>query len=245
MKLSVIIPAYNEEKRIAQTLADINGYLKQQNYEYEIIVVVNGSKDRTYDEVKQLESNMPGARAVNYKEPGKGNAVKRGILEEAEGDVIMFMDADNATPISEIAKFLPYFAQGYDVVIGSREIDPHLMKVKQSFKRQLLGHASHLLTRTVLLPGIYDSQLGFKAFSRRAGKDIFASVNLLGWSFDMEVLAIAQARGYKIKEVGVSWTEFGGGHVPMSAFVQSLVDLFKIKFKKIMGGYNKPKHAES
>ncbi len=245
MKLSVLIPAYNEEKRIAQTLADINGYLKQQSYDYEIVVVVNGSKDKTFEVVKQLESTMSGARAVNYPEPGKGNAVKRGIVEEAEGDIILFMDADNATPVSEIAKFLPFFDQGYDVVIGSREVDPHLMKVKQSLKRRVLGHMSHWLTRFVLLPGVYDSQLGFKAFTKAAGKDIFASVSILTWAFDMEVLAIAQTRGYKIKEVGVSWTEFGGGHVPMKAFAQSFVDLFRIKLKKMAGGYSKPLHAKA
>jgi len=240
MKLTVLIPAYNEETRIAQTLHSVDSYLKQQSYQYEIIVVVNGSKDRTFDEVKQLEATMTNARAVNYPEPGKGNAVKRGMLEEADGDVILFMDADNATPVSEFGKFLPFFEQGYDVVIGSREVDPGLLKIKQSFKRQVLGHMSHWLTRFVLLPGIYDSQLGFKAFTKKAGKDIFASVHILTWAFDMEVLAIAQTRGYKIKEVGVLWSEFGGGHVPMKAFAQSLVDLFKIKFKKIAGGYSRP-----
>ncbi len=245
MKLCVLIPAYNEEKRIAQTLADVNGYLGRQNYDYEIVVVVNGTHDRTYDVVKNMETHMPKSRAVNYKEGGKGRAVKRSILEEANGDIVIFMDADNATPISEIAKFLPFFEQGYDVVIGSREIDPHLLKVKQSFKRRILGHASHLLTRIVLLPGIHDSQLGFKAFTVPAAKDIFASVTNLGWAFDMEVLAIAQARGYKIKEVGVSWTEFGGGHVPMSAFIQSFFDLFRFKIKKMTGAYSKPGHAKT
>ena len=240
MKLTVLIPAYNEEKRIGQTLADVSGFLQQQSYDYEIVVVVNGSKDRTFEVVRGLESNIPHSRAVNYPEPGKGNAVKRGILEEAQGDIILFMDADNATPVSEVAKFMPFFDQGYDVVIGSREVNPDLLKIKQSFKRQILGHMSHWLTRFVLLPGIYDSQLGFKAFTKAAAKDIFSSVHILTWAFDMEVLAIAQTRGYKIKEVGVLWSEFGGGHVPMKAFAQSFVDLFKIKLKKIAGSYNKP-----
>lgn len=244
MKLTVLIPAYNEEKRIAETLKNVDSYLEQQSYDYEIVVVVNGSSDRTYEVVQALDRNIPKARAVNYKEGGKGRAVKRAILEEAQGDIIMFMDADNATPIAEIAKFLPYFEQGYDVVIGSREVDPHLVKIEQSLKRRVLGHGAHLLTRIVLLPGVYDSQLGFKAFTNRAAKDIFARVTILRWAFDMEVLAIAMALGYKIKEVGVSWSEFGGSHVPMSAFAQSLVDLFLIKFKKLSGDYNKPVHAK-
>jgi dolichyl-phosphate beta-glucosyltransferase len=163
--------------------------------------------------------------------------VKRGILENASGDIIMFMDADNATPISEISKFIPFFDQGYDVVIGSRELDPDLTKVKQSLKRQVLGKLSHLLIRFVLLPGIYDTQLGFKAFKREAAMEIFKRVTILGWAFDMEVLAIARAHGYKIKEVGVSWNEFGGGHVPMTAFLESFVDLFRIRLGVWMGKY--------
>lgn len=238
MKLSVVIPAYNEEQRIAKTLTDIDSYLEKQSYDYEIVVVVNGTKDHTFDVVKQLEStSVQKAVAVNLPEGGKGNAVKRGILENTTGDIVMFMDADNATPISEIAKFLPFFEQGYDVVIGSREVDPELMKEKQTLKRQILGKMSHLLIRIVLLPGIYDTQLGFKAFKKEPAVEIFKRVSILGWAFDMEVLAIARAHGYKIKEVGVSWTEFGGSHVPASAFVESLIDLFRIRFQVWMGKY--------
>jgi dolichyl-phosphate beta-glucosyltransferase len=238
MKLSVVVPAYNEELRIAKTLTDIDSFLKTQAFDYEIVVVVNGTSDHTYDVVKQLESStVQKAKAVNYKEGGKGRSVKRGILENASGDIIMFMDADNATPISEISKFIPFFDQGYDVVIGSRELDPDLTKVKQSLKRQVLGKLSHLLIRFVLLPGIYDTQLGFKAFKREAAMEIFKRVTILGWAFDMEVLAIARAHGYKIKEVGVSWNEFGGGHVPMTAFLESFVDLFRIRLGVWMGKY--------
>ena len=106
-KLSVVIPAYNEEKRIAETLKDIDGYLEKQSYDYEIVVVVNNSKDKTFEVVQELEkTTVQKAIAMNLKEGGKGNAVRRGILEKASGDVVMFMDADNATPISEIEKFL-------------------------------------------------------------------------------------------------------------------------------------------
>jgi dolichyl-phosphate beta-glucosyltransferase len=239
MKLSVVIPAYNEEQRIAKTLANIDSFLEKQPYDYEIVVVVNGSNDRTYGIVKELEgSTVQKAVAVNLPEGGKGNAVKRGILEHTTGDIVLFMDADNATPISEMAKFMPLFEQGYDVVIGSREIEPHLLKVKQSFKRQILGKMSHLLIRFVLLPGIYDTQLGFKAFKKDAAMEIFKRVRTLGWAFDMEVLAIARKHGYKIKEVGVEWTEFGGSHVPASAFIESLVDLFRIRLRTWFGKYN-------
>ncbi len=239
-KLSVVIPAYNEEKRIEATLKNIDSYLEKQDYDYEIVVVVNNSKDKTYDVVKELEkTSVQNAVAMNLKEGGKGNAVKRGILETAKGDIIMFMDADNATPISEIEKFLPYFEDGYDVVIGSRYTDPKLVKVHQPFYRILLSRMSNLLIQVLAVPGIKDTQLGFKAFTREAAHEIFPLVTVLRWGFDMEVLTIALARGYKIKEVGVSWTEHGGGHVPLSAYVESLFDLFKIKLRSLSGKYKK------
>jgi dolichyl-phosphate beta-glucosyltransferase len=239
-KLSVVIPAYNEEKRIAETLKNIDSYLEQQSYDYELIVVVNNSKDRTFEVVNELEkTTIQKATALNLKEGGKGNAVRRGIMEKATGDIIMFMDADNATPISEISKFLPYFDQGYDVVIGSRYTNPDLVKVHQPFYRIVLSRMSNLLIQFLAVPGIKDTQLGFKAFTNKAAKDIFPRVKVLRWGFDMEVLTIALARGYKIKEIGVSWTEHGGGHVPLMAYVESLIDLFKIKLRSLSGVYKK------
>ena len=237
-KLSVIIPAYNEQGRIEATLRDVDSYLEKQKYDYEIIVVVNGSHDNTYNEVKQLETPMPKSFAMNLAQGGKGNAVKTGILERASGDVIMFMDADNATPISEIEKFLPFFEQGYDVVIGSRYTNPELVKVHQPFYRIVLSRLSNFVIQMLAVPGIKDTQLGFKAFTGKCAKDIFRFVSIRRWGFDMEVLTVALSRGYRIKEVGVSWTEHGGGHVPLKAYIESLIDLLKIKFRKLSGRYN-------
>jgi dolichyl-phosphate beta-glucosyltransferase len=240
MKLSVIIPAYNEEKRITTTLESVSGYLKKQSYEYEIIVVVNNSHDRTFEVVDGLMSGViSNLMAMNLPEAGKGNAVKRGILEKASGDVVMFMDADNATPISEIEKFLPCFEQGFDVVIGSRYTNPELVKVHQPFYRILLSRMSNFLIQFLAVPGVKDTQLGFKAFTRKAALDIFPLVTVLRWGFDMEVLSIALARGYKIKEIGVSWTEYGGGHVPLKAYVESLFDLMRIKWWSLIGKYSR------
>ncbi len=240
MKLSVVIPAYNEEARITETLLDVGAYLQSSGYEYEIIVVVNGSSDKTYEVVQQLSgSKVHNIFAMNLQKGGKGNAVKQGILERATGDVVMFMDADNATPVSEVEKFLPFFKQGYDVVVGSRYLDPKTVKVAQPLYRIVLSRMSNLLIRALAVPGIKDTQLGFKAFSAKAAKDIFRFVTISRWGFDMEVLTIAEARGYKIKEVAVSWTEHGGGHVPLKAYVESFEDLLKIKFKAIRGDYTK------
>jgi dolichyl-phosphate beta-glucosyltransferase len=240
MKLSVVIPAYNEEKRIADTLYDIDSYLSKQNYDYEIIVAVNNSSDRTFDIVRELEATkIHKATAMNLTTPGKGNAVKQAFLEKADGDIIMFMDADNATPISEIEKFLPYFQEGYSVVIGSRYINPSTVKVPQPLYRVILSRGANMLIQFLAVPGVKDTQLGFKAFTKEAAKDIFQMVSILRWGFDMEVLTIARAHGFKIKELPVSWTEHGGGHVPLKAYIESLIDLFKIKINALSGKYTK------
>lgn len=237
-KLSVVIPAYNEEKRITATLQSVDGYLEKQAYDYEIIVIDNNSKDRTSEVVRELEATVVQKSAVKLvTTPGKGAAVKEGLLKYCSGDIVMFMDADNATPVSEIEKFLPYFDQGYDVVIGSRYTEPDLVKVHQPLYRIVLSRMSNLLIQFLAVPGIKDTQLGFKAFTADAAKSIFPLVTIIRWGFDMEVLTIARAKGYKIKEIGVSWTEHGGGHVPLKAYIESLIDLFKIKLRSLSGRY--------
>lgn len=239
-KLSVIIPAYNEEKRISETLKSVDSYLEKQSYDYEIVVIDNNSKDRTSEVVKELQATtVQKSKVVVVTTPGKGAAVKEGLLQHASGDIVMFMDADNATPISEIEKFLPYFDQGYSVVIGSRYTEPDLVKVHQPLYRIVLSRMSNLLIQVLAVPGIKDTQLGFKAFTREAAQSIFPLVRVIRWGFDMEVLTIARTQGFKIKEIGVSWTEHGGGHVPLMAYVESLIDLFKIKLRSIAGVYNK------
>ncbi|MBU6447526.1 glycosyltransferase [Patescibacteria group bacterium] len=246
MKLSVIIPAHNEEKRIQATLLDVHEYLKKQPYDYEVIVVVNNSNDKTYDIASSMESaSMSKVVAINLREGGKGNAVKRGIIEKAGGDIIMFMDADNATPVNEIEKFFPYFDQGYEVIIGSRYTDPSLVKNKQPIYRIVLSRLSNILIQFLAVPGIKDTQLGFKAFQKKAAFDIFPLVSIHRWGFDIEVMTIALAHGFKIKEVGVSWTENGGGHVPLKAYAESLADLLKIKINSISGKYYTPKPRDN
>jgi len=239
-KLSVVIPAYNEGSRIALTLEDVDKYLKAQKYSYEIIVVDNGSNDNTCNVVKEYQEKgvEKVVRLCLEKSIGaKGSAVKLGIFEYAQGDYVVFMDADNATPISEIEKFWPYFDKGYSVVIGSRYVTDSNVTRKQPFYRIILSRASNLLIQAVAVPGIHDTQLGFKGFRGEAAKNIFSKVTIPGWGFDMEVLTIAKIQGYKIKEVGVLWHERGGSHVPLGAYIQSLKDLFKIKIGALTGKY--------
>ena len=241
LKLSVVIPAYNEGKRIALTLEDVDKYLKTQNYGYEIIVVDNGSNDNTCDVVKEYEAK--GVENVvrlclSESVGAKGSAVKLGMTQHARGEYAVFMDADNATPISEIEKFWPFFEKGYSVVIGSRYVDSARVTEKQPLYRIILSRVGNILTRVLVDPTIKDTQLGFKAFRGDAAKQIFSQVTIPGWGFDMEVLTIAKKHGYKIKEIGVGWRERGGSHVPLSGYIQTLRDLLKIKVNSILGKYN-------
>ena len=192
--------------------------------------------------VKQLEATTVQNAHILEQPPiipgnNKGNAVKKGILA-AQGEFVVFMDADNATPVSEIERFWKYLEEGYEVVIGSRYIDPSLVKIRQPWYRILLSRMSNLLIQIVLIPHIKDTQAGFKAFKREAAQEIFKNLTIFGWSFDMELLAIALKLSYRIKEVPVSWEEHGGGHVPFSAFIQSFFDLFRIKWNSLRGRYS-------
>lgn len=239
-KLSVIIPAYNEEKRIAGTLDSVDSYLKKQDYDYEIIVIDNDSNDGTFNLVKDLAGGkMANLRIVKAHEKGKGGAVAFGVNTQATAEYIMFMDADNATPISEIEKFWPYFNQGYSVVIGSRYLEGSNVTRKQPFYRIALSRMANMLIQFLTVPGIKDTQLGFKVFTRQAAKDIFSHVTIFRWGFDMEVLTIARQHEYKIKELPVLWREQGGSHVPLKAYIESLIDLFKIKLNVLLDRYKK------
>ena len=240
MKLSIIIPARNEENRIGHTLSETSKYLTAQNYESEIIVVVDkGSTDKTAELVSDFVRRTKNARLIVEPTHGKGGAVKIGV-NHANGEYVMFMDADNATPISEIEKFWPHLPK-FSVVIGSRYLPGSIVTHKQPLYRIILSRLSNILIQFVVAPGIKDTQLGFKAFTRDAALSIFRHITVLGWGFDMEVLTAARIQGYRIKEVPVLWREFGGSKVPLSAYIQSLKDLIKIKAKSLAGHYKETK----
>jgi dolichyl-phosphate beta-glucosyltransferase len=237
MKLSIIIPAYNEQDRIAPTILNMKDHLEGRDYDYEIIVMVNGSTDQTYETAVNVTAGWDKVKVRELLQPGKGNAVKRGVLDYASGDIILFMDADNATPISEIESFFQYFERGYAVVIGSRYLNSYLMKKRPPVYRMILSRLGNAAIRALAVPGIVDTQLGFKAFTRQAALDIFSAVTINAWAFDIELLAIARQYGYQIKEVPVIWNEPGGSHVSLKAYVESLRDLFKIQWRIMTGAY--------
>jgi dolichyl-phosphate beta-glucosyltransferase len=203
--LSVVIPAFNEEKRIAPTLAAIHDYLKKNAEQFEIIVVDDGSSDNTAAVVSAAGAEKGSIRLLSGAgNRGKGFAVRRGILE-ASGDLILMSDSDLSTPIEEVEKFLPWIEQGYDIVIGSRALKESDLIRRQPLYRQSMGKVFNLLVRTIVLGGFHDTQCGFKMFRAGPAKKIFSSLKTEGFAFDVEAILRARKIGCRIKEVPVRW----------------------------------------
>lgn len=237
MFLSVIIPAYNEEKRIAKTLQSVDAYLKKQSYDYEILVVNDGSRDKTAEVIREAASRMASLRLIdNIANHGKGWVVRQGMLQ-AQGRICLFMDADNSTTIDQVANFLPYFEQGYDLVIGSRRMKGAVIAVKQPWTRDLLGGVFRLAVHAIVPVGVTDSQAGFKAFSRRAVEVIFPRQTISRWAFDVEILAMARKMGLKVKEAPIIWTNDTESHVKLSGMVKMFFEVLGIRKNLWAGRY--------
>lgn len=236
--LSVVVPAYNEERRIGKTLAAMRQFLDKQQYTYEVLVVDDGSCDTTLAVISLIAEGWPNLRSISHSvNKGKGAAVRTGVLA-ARGQYILFSDADNSTPIDQIDKLLPFIGQ-YPVVIGSRHCPGAHVHIPQSGPRILLSRASNLLIRILAVPGVYDTQCGFKLFEQRAGKNIFANVKLERWGFDFEMLAIARHLGYPFKEVGIDWYNDTASRVRAGReALRTLRDLFWVKLNLMRGVYS-------
>ena len=203
--LSVVIPAYNEENRLPTTIKEIISYLDQGNADYEIIIVDDGSTDNTQLKVEEIKSKNSRIRILqNTKNKGKGFSVKKGVLA-AQGEYILFCDADGSTPISELDKLLTKLRAGYDIAIGSRGLKESQIRVRQPFYREYMGKIFNRLVRLLAVPGIADTQCGFKCFRREAARELFTLQKIKRFSFDVEILYLAQKGGYKIVEVPVVW----------------------------------------
>ncbi|MBZ9571841.1 glycosyltransferase family 2 protein [Patescibacteria group bacterium] len=238
MYLSVIIPAYNEEKRLPKTLREINKYLKEQDYDYEMIVVSDGSTDRTVEVVKNLMAEIKNLKIIDFKEnKGKGFGVRQGMLE-AIGEYRIFTDADNSTTIDQVEKMWPYFKEGYDIVIGSRDIKGAVLDPPQPLFRRFLGNFFRLLTQIICGTWeILDSQCGFKGFTKKAVEDIFPRCKIDRFAFDPEILVIAKRLGYKIKEIPVLWINDPESKVKFKNMVKMGLDLIKIRRNMLFGKY--------
>lgn len=229
--LSLIIPAYNEEQRIAKTLTRIKEYLSSQNYTYEVSVVVDGAKDNTAEVAQGIANDWPNLKIINNQNNhGKGYAVRQGMLE-AKGEIRVFTDADNSTDIRHLEKLLPKFGQGFDVVIGSRDyrdIVGATQAIPQSRLKRLLGDMGNLFIQFLVVPGIWDTQNGFKGFTAEAANKIFSKAVINRWAFDVEALGLARKFGYKIGIIPVYWENDAQSHVKLSGYINALWETVKI-----------------
>jgi dolichyl-phosphate beta-glucosyltransferase len=218
-ELSVAITALNEGERLPPSLEEVVPYLEKMGWRYEVVVNDDGSTDNTVQVVEEFMRRYPGrVRLVQSTgNQGKGAGVRRAVLASG-GDYILFSDADFSTPIDELPRLLEKLEAGYDIAIGSRvQPDGSDMRTSQPIYRRLFGMLFHRLRDPLVVRGIKDTQNGFKAFRRGAAHDLFRDTRLASIMFDVEVLYLAQRRGYRIAEVPVSWTNAGGSRMRVTA----------------------------
>ncbi|MEI8133256.1 MAG: dolichyl-phosphate beta-glucosyltransferase [Leptolinea sp.] len=201
--LSIILPVHNEENRLPITLQQVSEFLAVQSYAGEVIIVENGSNDRSYDIARQFCQNHVNFSTFHEDQRGKGLAVRTGMLK-ASGEFRIFCDVDFSMPVEEINRFLPPSVHNADIVIGSREA-PGAVRYNEPAYRHFIGRIFNAMVRRAALPGLQDSQCGFKLFSAHCAEDVFQKQTLTGMSFDVEVLFIARRLGYSIIEIPVPW----------------------------------------
>jgi dolichyl-phosphate beta-glucosyltransferase len=240
--LSVIIPAYKEGKRMGENLETCIQYFANKDYDYEVIIVVDGSPDNTVEIAQSYQGKLKNLRVIeNAKNHGKGYVVRQGLLE-ARGKYRLFFDADGSTSITHLDSFLPEFKNGYSVVIGSRDIKGSFIKVRQPKYREIMGDMGNWLIRIVLGLWSYpDTQCGFKILTAEAAEAIAKRMVVDRFAFDFEMLILAKKLGFKIKQMPVHWINEEGSTVSLTGpngFTQVLIDLFKIKGRLLSGKYN-------
>ncbi len=245
--LSVIIPAYNEEPNFKKgTIDDVPQYLNSQAYTYEILIVDDGSSDQTAVLADEFAKKNKNVRVIKNPHQGKAETVKTGVAE-AKGELILFTDFDQATPIEEVERLLPFFPQ-YDIVIGSRQL-PGAKREKEPFYRHLMGLGFNLVVQAIAIPGIWDTQAGFKCFKSQVAKELFAKLKVYGkgkkvkgalvTAFDVELLFIARKSGYKIKEVPIIWHHVKTTRVsPLLDSARMFRDVVKIRLNDLRRVYS-------
>lgn len=240
--LSVIIPAYKEGERISRNLLEIESYLEGKDYNYEILVVVDGSPDNTAEIARSHSAHIKNLRVIDNKENhGKGYVVRQGLLE-SKGEYRVFLDADGSTSITHLDTFLPEFKNGYDLVMGSRDIEGTFIQVHQPKWREVFGDMGNWAIRIVLgLWSFPDTQCGFKVLSAKAAEDIASRMVIDRFGFDFELVILAKKLGFKIKQMPVRWMNEEGSTVGLTGkngYIQVLIDLFKTRLRLWGGKYN-------
>ncbi|NDJ53174.1 MAG: glycosyltransferase family 2 protein [Chloroflexi bacterium] len=238
--LSIIIPAYNEEARLAHSLEDVARYVADHHESIEVIVVNNNSTDQTAHIAEEFASELPYMRVLHEPRQGKGAAVRTGMLA-GRGDYLIFCDADFSMPVEEVDKFIRPELNGYDIAIGSREL-ANSVRIDEPEYRHLMGRVFNFIVRVLAVPGIQDTQCGFKAFRRDVVQQLFPMQTIDGWGFDVEILYLGRKHGYHIHEVPITWYYKEQSRVhPIRDSFNMLMEVLKVRFNDLQGRYS-PEH---
>jgi len=231
LAISVVIPAFNEERRVGSTLEAIADYLDAAGLEHEIVVVDDGSRDRTAEVVREAAARHPRIRLTTLaRNSGKGAAVRAGVAATA-GDEVLFTDADLATPITELPKLRARLAEGYDIALGSRAVPGADIRVRQHPARELMGRTFNAIVQGLVLAGYADTQCGFKLFRGALARELFARSRVDGFAFDVEILLLA--RGRRVAEVPVVWRHVEQSKVsPGVDAARMLWDVLKLRWRR-------------
>lgn len=234
--LSLIIPAFNEEQRIPSTLQQVQDFVKAQSYASEVLIVENGSADKTYAVAQAFAKEHPGFSVQQTGQRGKGLAVRQGMLA-AQGEYRMMLDADLSMPVDQINRFLPPAQEEADIVIASREA-PGAVRYNEPNYRHIGGRVINTMIRVMALPGLQDTQCGFKCFRADVAEDLFSKQTLTGWAFDVEILSIARLRRYSVVELPIPWYYSEQSHLrPIYDSFHMLLDLLRIRSNARRGLY--------
>jgi dolichyl-phosphate beta-glucosyltransferase len=241
LALSVVIPAYNEAGRLPRTLRDLQAFLDTDRRPSEVIVVDDGSTDETSKVVRRIEATDARFRLIRLPQNrGKGFAVRTGIVNSS-GRLVLFADADGATPFTELLRLEDHIASGSRVAIGSRAIRDDATKVEARVYRRVAGRLFHAVVRLSAVRGFNDTQCGFKLFDAEAAHDLFSRMRMTGYSFDVEVLLMAQRAGYLVAEVPVNWTHQPGSKVRVVRDgLRMAVDVLRIRANAVRHLYDQP-----
>ncbi len=224
--LSIVVPAFNEERRLGTSLRAIRDEARRREAQWQVVVIDDGSSDGTANVARTFDAGPLDLTVMQKsRNRGKGHSARRGVLA-TDGDIVLLTDADLSTPIEELDKLLEWFERGYDIVIGSRDLPESVLDPRQPLKRRIMGVTFRSVRRLILLPGLRDTQCGFKAYRREVAKRVFSLQRSTGFGFDCEILGLAEQMGYRIKETGVVWRDDTDSRVrPVRDSIQMLWEL--------------------
>jgi dolichyl-phosphate beta-glucosyltransferase len=237
--ISMVVPAFNEERRIERTITIIAEYMNRQRSPYDIIVSDDGSVDGTGDIVMALQRRpLPIQLVRNPRNEGKGSAVRRGV-SVSSGDLVLVTDADLATPIEELEPLLAQIRAGADIAIGSRGMRESRLVRRQPIYREMMGRLFNVLVQLTILPGVFDTQCGFKLFRGPVARRLFEHATIDGFTFDVEILGLAARAEYRLAEVPVRWSHVNHSKVSLGRdSVGMFRDMLKVAYRLRSGWYD-------